>query len=252
MDGSTDAASRHAPDGVPNHVAIIMDGNGRWAEARGLPRVEGHRRGLDALRRTIIAADGLGVRFLTVYSFSSENWRRPTGEVTALLALLRRFVRADTAELHANNVRIRFIGMREGLADDIRALFAESEALTAGNTGLTLVVAFNYGSRDEILRAAKGLVVDAAAGRLAPEAVDEALFASRLDTADVPDPDLVIRTSGEMRLSNFLLWQTAYSEFVFTPVCWPDFDGRHFEEALDEFRRRNRRFGGLSASGGRS
>ena len=252
MDGSTDAASRHASEGVLRHVAVIMDGNGRWAEARGLPRAEGHRRGLEALRRTIAAADAAGIRFLTVYSFSSENWRRPTGEVSALLSLLRRFVRADTAEMHANNVRIRYIGSRDGLDDDIKALLAESEALTARNTGLTLVVAFNYGSRDEIRRAAKSLVADAAAGRLSPEAVDEALFASRLDAGDVPDPDLVIRTSGEMRLSNFLLWQAAYSEFVFTPVWWPDFDGRHLEEALDEYRRRDRRFGGLSASGGRS
>ncbi len=249
MNGSTETASRSAPEGVPRHVAIIMDGNGRWAESRGLPRAEGHRRGLDALRRTIQAARELGIGYLTVYSFSSENWRRPPAEVSALLMLLRRFIRADTADMHAKNVRIRFIGDRTGLAEDILSLFAESELLTEANTGLTLLIAFNYGSRDEIVRAAVQAARDVAEGRLPIEALDDAALSARLDTAGIPDPDLVIRTSGEMRLSNFLLWQAAYAEFVFSPVRWPEFERRDLEDAIDEYRRRDRRYGGLTVVG---
>ncbi|MDJ1156772.1 isoprenyl transferase [Chelatococcus sp. SYSU_G07232] len=235
---------------VPAHVAIIMDGNGRWAVRRGLPRAEGHRRGVEALRRTVKSAIELGIRYLTVYSFSSENWRRPAAEVADLMGLLKLFVRRDLAELHRNNVRVRIIGAREGLAPDIGGLLEEAEALTRNNTGLTLVVAFNYGSRDEIARAMRALATDVAAGRLQPEAIDADAIATRLDTAGIPDPDLIIRTSGEERLSNFLLWQAAYAELVFMPILWPDFDRDALAEALDLFRQRDRRFGGLSAQTG--
>jgi len=240
-DGSRPAGS--AP--VPAHVAIIMDGNGRWAQMRGLPRQEGHRRGLDALRRTVRNAGALGIRVLTLYSFSTENWRRPMAEVSFLMGLLRRFVENDLAELNEAGVRVRIIGSRDDLAPDLRALVERAEAVTRDNAGLTLVVAFNYGSRDEITRLARGLAQEVAAGRLAPEAIDETMLSSRLDTSGLPDPDLVIRTSGETRISNFLLWQAAYAELVFTPVLWPDFDRTALEEALAEFQRRDRRYGGV-------
>lgn len=239
---------RLAPDPAPAHVAIIMDGNGRWAQMRGLPRQEGHRRGLEALRRTVRNAGDLGIRVLTLYSFSTENWRRPMAEVSFLMGLLRRFVENDLAELNEAGVRVRIIGSREDLAPDLRALVERAEAMTQGNTGLTLVVAFNYGSRDEITRVARRLALEVAAGRLAPEAIDEAMLSSHLDTTALPEPDLVIRTSGETRISNFLLWQAAYAEFVFTPVLWPDFDRKALEDALAEFHRRERRYGGVGPS----
>lgn len=229
----------------PSHVAVIMDGNGRWAQMRGLPRQEGHRRGLEALRRTVKNAGELGIEILTLYSFSTENWRRPPAEVSFLLGLLKRFVDKDLAELHAAGVRVRIIGARLDLAPELRHLVEHAEAMTRDNTAMLLVVAFNYGSRDEIARAAARLAGEVAAGRLAAEAIDETLLSSRLDTADLPDPELVIRTSGEMRISNFLLWQAAYAEFVFTPVLWPDFDRAALEAALAEYGRRERRFGGL-------
>lgn len=232
---------------VPAHVAIIMDGNGRWAQMRGLPRQEGHRRGLEALRRTVRNAADLGIRVLTLYSFSTENWRRPITEVSFLMGLLRRFVENDLSDLHASNVRVRVIGNRVDLTPDLRALIEHAEAKTVGNTGLTLVVAFNYGSRDEITRAARALAQDVAAGLIRADQIDDAAVAARLDTRDLPEPDLVIRTSGETRISNFLLWQAAYAEFVFSPVLWPDFDRKALEEALAEFCRRERRFGGVSA-----
>lgn len=232
---------------MPAHVAIIMDGNGRWAKRRGLPRAEGHRRGVEALRRTVHGAIELGLRYLTVYSFSSENWSRPADEVFHLLGLLRLFFRNDVADLHRNNVRVRFIGGRDDLAADIRAIIDETEAKTAANTGLNLVVAFNYGSRQEIIHAARRLAQDVAAGTLTPEGITDAALCARLDTADIPDPDLVIRTSGEVRVSNFLLWQAAYAEFIFTPVLWPDFDKATLEDALAQFGQRERRFGGLGA-----
>lgn len=240
--------------GVPNptHVAIIMDGNGRWAQMRGLPRQEGHRRGLEALRRTVRNASDLGIRVLTLYSFSTENWRRPHAEVSFLMGLLKHFVEKDLAELSAANVRVRVIGSREDLAPDLRRLVEHAEASTRANTGLALVIAFNYGARDEIVRAARALAIDAAAGRIDPAAIDEPALAGRLDTHDLPDPELVIRTSGETRISNFLLWQAAYAEFVFAPVMWPDFDRAAFEEALAQYRQRERRFGGLAASADRS
>ncbi len=234
----------------PRHVAIIMDGNGRWASACGLPRLEGHRRGVEALRRTVRNAIDLGIDYLTVYSFSSENWRRPAEEVSDLMGLLKRFIRNDLADLHKINVRVRVIGSRVRLSPEIRAILVDAENLTRETTGLTLVVAFNYGSRHEILQAAANLAAEGASGRLEPDDVNEAALAARLDTAGVPDPDLVIRTSGEQRLSNFLLWQAAYAELVFTPVLWPDFDKAAFEAALAEYRSRERRYGGLSTRAG--
>jgi len=235
---------------TPRHVAIIMDGNGRWAAARGLPRVEGHRRGVEALRRTVRAASDLGISFLTIFSFSSENWSRPQSEIKDLLMLLRRFIRNDLADLHKSNVRVRIIGEREALDRDIRLLLQEAEDLTRNNTALTLVVAFNYGARQEIARAARRLAAEVAAGRLAPDAISPELLARNLDAPDVPDPDVIIRTSGEQRLSNFLLWQAAYSELVFVPTNWPDFDRSTLEAAIIEYRRRERRFGGLIAQTG--
>jgi undecaprenyl diphosphate synthase len=233
--------------GIPHHVAIIMDGNGRWAAQRGLPRGEGHRRGVEAVRNTVRVATELGIGILTIFSFSSENWSRPRSEILDLMALLRRFIRNDLADLHRSNVRVRVIGEREGLDHDIARLLEEAESLTRANTGLVLVVAFNYGARQEIARAARGLAEDVASGRLRPAEITEDLLASRLDTSDLPDPDLVIRTSGEQRLSNFLLWQAAYSELVFVPVFWPDFDRAALEGAIAEYRTRERRFGGLAA-----
>ncbi len=233
------------PAAVPEHVAIIMDGNGRWAAARGLPRVEGHRRGVEAVRRAVKAAGELGVRYLTLYSFSSENWSRPKSEILDLMNLLRRFVREDLAELHKANVRVRVIGEREALESDIRTLIEECESLTRDNTRLTLVVAFNYGSRQEIAASVQRLAREVAEGRLDASDITPERIGQGLDTSDIPDPDLVIRTSGEQRLSNFLLWQAAYAEFVFLPAHWPDFNRETLETALAEFRGRERRFGGL-------
>lgn len=232
----------------PRHIALIMDGNGRWASERGLPRIEGHRRGVEALRRTVRAAGDLGVEILTIYSFSAENWSRPASEITDLMGLLRRFIRNDLAELHKSNVRVRIIGERRGLDPDIRRLLEESEELTRDNTGLLLVVAFNYGGRQEIARAAERIVELVKAGAMQPQEVTADAIGRHLDAADLPDPDLIIRTSGEQRLSNFLLWQSAYSEFVFVPVYWPEFDRPALENAIAEFRRRDRRFGGLQRS----
>jgi len=235
---------------VPRHVAIIMDGNGRWAAARGLPRTEGHRRGIEALRRTVRAAGEIGVEILTIFSFSSENWSRPRSEIRDLMGLLRHFIRNDLLELHRNGVLIRVIGGRDDLDPEIRRLLEEAESLTKDNAALTLVVAFNYGGRQEIARAAQRLAAEVAAGRLPASAITAERIAAALDAPDLPDPDLVIRTSGEQRLSNFLLWQAAYSELVFVPIYWPDFDRSALEGAIAEFRRRQRRFGGLAATGG--
>jgi undecaprenyl diphosphate synthase len=236
--------------GAPRHVAIIMDGNGRWAAARGFPRGEGHRRGVEALRRTVRAACDLGIQYLTIFSFSAENWSRPVTEIRELMGLLRRFIRHDLADLHRNNVKVRIIGERVGLDRQIATLLDEAEELTRGNDGLTLVVAFNYGARQEIARAARRMAEAVAAGRLAPAAITAESMASYLDAPDVPDPDLIIRTSGELRLSNFLLWQAAYSELVFVPTFWPDFDRSVLEGAIAEYHRRERRFGGLIARTG--
>jgi undecaprenyl diphosphate synthase len=239
-------AAEISGEGVPAHVAIIMDGNGRWAARRGLPRVEGHRRGVEAVRRTVRSAIELGVRYLTIYSFSSENWRRPPEEVSDLMGLLKRFLRHDLADLHANNVRVRIIGERRGLATDIRMLLDEAEELTKRNSGLTLVVAFNYGSRQELAKAVRAIAERVRRGELLPDAIDLRTVEAALDTQGIPDPDLVIRTSGEQRISNFLLWQSAYAEFVFMPDLWPDFDDARFRAAIGEYARRDRRFGGPS------
>ena len=238
------------PFEVPRHVAIIMDGNGRWAAAHGMPRVEGHRRGVEALRRTVRAATDLGISVLTIFSFSSENWSRPPSEIRDLMGLLRRFIRHDLADLHKSNVRVRIIGERDDLDRDICLLLQEAEDLTRGNDGLTLVVAFNYGGRQEIAHAARRLAIEVAEGRLSAEDITPERLGSFFHAPDIPDPDLIIRTSGEQRLSNFLLWQAAYSELVFVPVNWPDFDRATLEEAIMEFRRRERRFGGLVANTG--
>jgi undecaprenyl diphosphate synthase len=235
---------------VPRHVAIIMDGNGRWAAARGLPRVEGHRRGVEALRRTVRAAGDLGISVLTIFSFSSENWSRPPSEIHDLMSLLRRFIRNDLAELHKSNVRVRIIGEREELDREILALLQEAEELTQGNSGLTLVVAFNYGARQEIARAARRIAIEVAQGRLSVDEVSPELLSRYFHAPDIPDPDVIIRTSGEQRLSNFLLWQAAYSELIFVPINWPDFDRSALEGAIAEYRRRERRFGGLAAQTG--
>ncbi len=230
----------------PAHIAIIMDGNGRWAHARGLPRAAGHRAGVEALRRTVRAAGEMGTQWLTVYAFSSENWSRPKEEISDLMGLLKLFIRRDLAELHQNGVRVRIVGSREGLEADIATLLTEAESLTARNTNMNLVVAFNYGARDEILRAARALAADARAGTLDPATIRLEDFEACLDTAGIPDPDLIIRTSGEQRLSNFLLWQAAYAEFVFLPCNWPDFGPEDLAAAIDLFERRDRRFGSVA------
>jgi undecaprenyl diphosphate synthase len=235
---------------TPRHVAIIMDGNGRWASARGLPRGEGHRRGVEALRKTVRAAGEMGISFLTIFSFSAENWSRPPSEIRDLMGLLRRFIRNDLAELHQNRVKVRVIGERGDLDPDIRRLLEEAEELTKDNDGLTLVVAFNYGARQEIARAAARIAALVKDGVLDPAAVNADLLGQNLDAPDLPDPDLIIRTSGEQRLSNFLLWQAAYSELVFVPTYWPDFDRAALEGAIAEYHRRERRFGGLIAQTG--
>ncbi|WP_246658987.1 isoprenyl transferase [Aminobacter sp. J44] len=223
-----------------------MDGNGRWAKARGLPRIAGHRAGVEALRQTVRTAGDLGIPWLTVYAFSSENWSRPQSEISDLLGLLKTFIRRDLAELHKAGVRVRMIGAREGLAKDIRLLIEEAESLTADNTSLNLVIAFNYGSRDEIVRATRSIAEAVAAGSIRPEDITQESFATFLDTHFVPDPDLIIRTSGELRLSNFLLWQGAYSELVFLPCYWPDFGKAELLGAIKSFEARERRFGGVT------
>lgn len=228
------------------HVAIIMDGNGRWAAERGLPRAVGHRKGVEAVRKTVRAAIELGIPYLTIYSFSSENWSRPAEEIDDLMGLMKRFIRRDLAELHQAGAKIIVIGEPNGVDPELMTLIDEAVELTSANTALNLVIAFNYGSRSEIARAARSLAIDAAAGRLDPDSIDADTLAGRLDTAGIPDPDLLVRTSGEMRLSNFLLWQCAYTEFVFLDIFWPDFNREQLESAIAIFRRRNRRFGGLN------
>lgn len=232
---------------VPTHVAIIMDGNGRWAKGRGMPRVAGHKAGMNAVHDTVRNANELGIRYLTLYAFSSENWSRPASEVSDLMGLLKHFIRRDLAELHRSNVEVKIIGDRAGLKPDILKMLEEAEALTRGNSSMTLIIAFNYGSRDEISRAVRKIASDVCEGKLLPEDVGPAAISARLDTAGLPDPDLIIRTSGEVRLSNFLMWQAAYAELVFVPCYWPDFDKAQFQAALNEFYQRERRFGGLEA-----
>ncbi|MFQ5773197.1 MAG: isoprenyl transferase [Kiloniellaceae bacterium] len=227
----------------PTHVAIIMDGNGRWAKARGLPRAAGHRAGAEAVRRTVSAAIELGISYLTLYGFSSENWKRPASEVEDLMGLLRRHLQAEIAELHKERIRLRVIGERDRLPRDIARLICEAEKRTAAGDRLNLTMAISYGGRRDIVAAARDLAHAAASGRLDPEAIDEACFTGALSTQGMPDPDLVIRTSGEQRISNFLLWQSAYSEFVFVEKLWPDFGKDDLADAIREFQRRDRRYG---------
>ena len=229
---------------IPRHVAIIMDGNGRWATSKGLPRVEGHRKGLQTLREIVKHAVERQIEILTLYSFSSENWQRPNEEVSFLLGLLRHFVDKDLDELHSANILIRVIGDRENLSDDILQLLRRVENLTQKNTGMMLIVAFNYGGRNEIVRSIQGIVKEAVEQNLNIKDICEQLVSNRLDTSAIPDPDLIIRTSGEKRLSNFLLWQAAYTEFVFRDELWPDFTPLIFDEAIIDFQSRERRFGG--------
>ena len=242
------AATRQATSPPPpRHIAIIMDGNGRWAAARGLPRIAGHRRGAEAARETVRGCIELGVEYLTLYVFSSENWKRPVEEVRELMGLLRLYLRRELDSLADAGVRLRIIGKRDGLDEDIRFLVSGAEARTGANRALTLTVALNYGGRAEIAAAARAIARGVEAGRIDPERIDTALFSAHLQTSGLPDPDLVIRTSGERRLSNFLLWQCAYSELVFTPVLWPDFDRASLQDAIGEFQARERRYGGAGA-----
>ncbi len=228
---------------LPAHVAIIMDGNGRWAKARLLPRVAGHKKGADAVRACVKACGELGISYLTLYAFSSENWKRPVDEVDDLMGLLRHYLRHELEELGRNNVRLTFIGDRSRLSVDIVNLMTEAEGKTANNTGLTLILALNYGGQAEIVRAAQELARKAASGEIDPSTIDEQQLAAHLDTARFPDPDIIIRTSGEQRLSNFLLWQAAYAEFVFIDDLWPDFTKETLIKALMEFGNRERRYG---------
>jgi undecaprenyl diphosphate synthase len=238
-----DALPSSAGAEPPVHVAIIMDGNGRWAKARGLPRIAGHQRGAEAVRRVVSGAAELGIGYLTLYGFSSENWKRPPAEVDDLMQLLRLYLEREIATLHDNGIRLRIIGERHRFASSIIALIDEAERLTAANRRLNVTMALSYGGRAEIAAAARRIAVDVAAGRIAPEAVDEGLFARHLATADIPDPDLVIRTSGEKRISNFLLWQSAYAELVFMDKLWPDFTREDLEQAIREYHARERRYG---------
>lgn len=247
MSAETKATPAGPESGPPlRHVAIIMDGNGRWAEARGLPRFAGHKAGVEAVRRTVRAAKDLGIPYLTIYSFSSENWSRPPDEVSFLMGLMRRFIQQDLAELHANNVRIRMIGDRDRVDPDLLALVDEAIETTANNTALNLSICFNYGARGEITKAARKLATEVAAGRLKPDDISIDVMGAALDTDGIPDPDLLIRTSGELRLSNFLLWQLAYTEFVFLEAYWPDFNKDMLVQAIESYRERSRRFGGLA------
>jgi undecaprenyl diphosphate synthase len=239
----SDDAAKEVPAQHPLHIAIIMDGNGRWAAARNLPRTMGHRAGIEAVRRTLKAARELPVSHLTLYSFSSENWRRPMSEIDELMKLLRFYLRSELATLHKEGIRIKIIGERKKLPDDIVDLINHAEELTQDNKTLTLTLALSYGGRHEITAAARGLAKAVERGQLQPDAIDEHVLQSFLYTGGMPDPDLVIRTSGEKRISNFLLWQSAYSEFVFLDVLWPDFSGEHLAEAIAEYQRRERRYG---------
>ncbi|HWA18271.1 MAG TPA: isoprenyl transferase [Devosia sp.] len=232
---------------IPAHIGVIMDGNGRWAKARGKLRTEGHVAGVKALRRLVENCINYGVGYLTVFSFSSENWSRPKDEISFIFGLLRRFVASDLETLHRNNVRVKIVGSRDGLDDSLRRLIAEVETTTAMNTGLKLQVAFNYGGKAEIVAAVRKIAQRVADGKLAPGEITQETIDAGLYTSGIPDPDLVIRTSGEQRFSNFLLWQSAYSELYFAEENWPDFNDLSFLRALEEYSNRDRRFGGVEA-----
>jgi len=236
-----------ADQGIPpRHVAIIMDGNGRWAKMRGLPRTAGHKRGAESVRNAVSAARKLGISYLTLFGFSSENWKRPEGEVRALMGLLRLYLRSEVEELHKNGVRLRVLGERSRLDPDIVRLIEDAESRTRDNTELTLLLALSYGSRQELVSAARRLASDARDGKIDPETIDEDVFSDRLFTAGIPDPDLLIRTSGECRISNFLLWQCAYAEMLFLDVLWPDFGEADLERAVRDFICRDRRYGAVA------
>jgi undecaprenyl diphosphate synthase len=243
---SSSPAEQDRPN--PRHVAIIMDGNGRWALARHLPRLMGHRAGVAAVRNIVRAAPEIGLEYLTLYSFSSENWKRPKAEISDLMGLLRFYLRDDLEELHRNGVQIRVIGAKQQLDGDIIDLIEHAQQRTRENAKLKLIIAFNYGGQDEIIEATRRIAEDVVAGKITSVSVTRELFTSYLATAGIPDPDLVIRTSGEQRLSNFLIWQTAYSEFVFTNALWPDFGKADLVAAIREYQARDRRFGGLTAA----
>lgn len=230
---------------IPQHIAIIMDGNGRWARQKKMPRNYGHMQGSKRVEDICRAAHEFGVKYLTIYAFSTENWSRPVDEVKALMKILRDYLRESVKKANENNMRVRVIGDRERLDDDIRASIEQLEAVSAGNTGLNFQIALNYGGRDEMLRAIRKIATECKAGSLSVCDIDEKLFSSYLDTSDIPEPDFLIRTSGEQRLSNFLLWQTAYSEFYFPEVLWPDFDKKELRKAIEEYTKRDRRFGGV-------
>ncbi|MCW5746396.1 MAG: isoprenyl transferase [Alphaproteobacteria bacterium] len=238
-------ASPDTPPG-PRHVAVIMDGNGRWAKARGLPRTAGHRRGVETVRDTVRAAGELGVEYLTLFGFSTENWKRPADEVNFLMGLLRQYLRAELESLAREGARLRVIGDRAGLAEDIVGMIDSAEERTRGNSRIHVSIALNYGGRADIVQAARRLAEAAAAGALSAAAIDEPMLERHLLTRDLPDPDLLIRTGGEQRISNFLLWQSAYTELVFSGALWPDFSKADLEHAIAEFRRRERRYGAVA------
>ncbi len=244
LERATQQSELQGGGNILRHVAIIMDGNGRWAKARGLDREEGHKAGVEAAREIMMAAKDIGLTHLTLYSFSTENWRRPKREISYLMSLMRRFIDKDLNRLIKENIRVRILGDRKALSDDLRMLVNRAEIATAKNTGYVLQIAFNYGSRNEIARMTRKIAEQVAAGKILPDDIDENMVAGFLDTGDAPDPDLVIRTSGEMRISNFLLWQAAYSEFLFLDVLWPDFNREVFMAAIENYRGRERRFGG--------
>lgn len=234
---------------VPRHIAIIMDGNGRWAQKRGLPRTLGHRQGAETVRRVVEASADAGVKYLTLFGFSTENWSRPADEVRELMSLMRHYVRGNVADLHKNGVRLRIIGERERIDPDVLAIVEQAEQLTSTNDRLHLTIAFSYGARQEIVMAVRKLAADVQAGKLIPEEIDVSTVNSALLTADLPDPDLLIRTSGEQRISNFLLWQLAYAELVFVDTFWPDFGKAELNEAIRTYQGRDRRFGGVQKVG---
>jgi undecaprenyl diphosphate synthase len=238
-------AAEFATETGPRHVAVIMDGNGRWAQARGMFRTVGHRSGMEAVRRVVKAARALEIPYLTIFGFSAENWGRPVEEVAELMLLLRLYLRSEIAELHRNGVRLRVIGERTRLAPDIVSLIEHGETLTADNSALNFTVALSYGGRQDLVQAARRLAAAAAAGEITPDSIDQELVSNNLWTADLPDPDLLIRTSGEKRISNFFLWQSAYAELVFVDTLWPDFSSADLEHAIREFRRRDRRYGAV-------
>jgi len=233
---------------VPQHIAVIMDGNGRWAKARGLPRLAGHKKGAEAVRRIVKNSGELGIKYLTLYSFSSENWNRPLEEISGLMGLLRRYLKSEIAELHGKDVRLKVIGNRSRLADDIVRLIEDAETMTERNTGLTLVLALSYGGRQEIAEAVRNIAKSTELGLIKSEAIDEDVFSAYLNTASMPDPDLLIRTSGEKRISNFLLWQLAYAEMYFTDKYWPEFGKSDLVDAIEEFQKRDRRFGATTSN----